>query len=58
MTRIAKGSFSVEIKPQADPSTADGVSLSRMSLDKQFEGGLAGITGQFRIDIAEGRHLY
>jgi Protein of unknown function (DUF3224) len=39
---IAKGSFTVEMKPQAEPSAADGVSLARMSLDKRFEGDLAG----------------
>lgn len=40
MPSIAKGTFTVEMKPQTEPSTADGVSLGRMSLDKRFEGDL------------------
>ena len=40
MSAIAKGSFTVELKPQAEPNAADGVSLGRMSLDKRFEGDL------------------
>jgi hypothetical protein len=40
MSAIAKGSFTVETKPQAEPSTFEGVSLGRMSLDKRFEGDL------------------
>jgi hypothetical protein len=42
MTTIAKGTFSVEMKPQAEPNTVDGVSLGRMSLHKRFEGDLEG----------------
>jgi hypothetical protein len=45
MTLLAKGTFTVEMKPQSEPDTADGVSLGRMRLDKRFEGDLAG-TGQ------------
>lgn len=45
MDAIAKGSFAVEMKPQADPHVADGVSLGRMSLRKQFDGDLKG-TGE------------
>ena len=41
MSFIAKGSFTVEMKPQADPDTADGVSLGRLRLQKRFEGDLA-----------------
>lgn len=41
MSVVAKGSFTVEMKPQAEPSTSEGVSLGRMSLDKRFEGDLA-----------------
>ena len=41
MSFIAKGSFTVEMKPQADPDTADGVSLGRLLLQKRFEGDLA-----------------
>lgn len=40
MSVVAKGSFTVEMKPQSEPSTIDGVSLGRMSLDKRFEGDL------------------
>jgi hypothetical protein len=40
MPTLAKGTFTVEMKPQTEPNTADGVSLGRMSLDKQFEGDL------------------
>ncbi|SFM52739.1 DUF3224 domain-containing protein [Variovorax sp. OV329] len=44
-TVVAEGSFNAEIKPQADPAAADGVSLGRLSLDKRFEGDLVA-TGQ------------
>lgn len=40
MPNLARGTFAVEIKPEAEPDTADGVSLGRMSLDKRFEGDL------------------
>jgi Protein of unknown function (DUF3224) len=44
---IANGTFAVQMKPQDDTSTADGVSLGRMSLDKSFVGDLVGAgTGQ------------
>ena len=43
MSAIAKGSFTVELKPQAEPNAADGVSLGRMSLDKHFEGDLIAV---------------
>lgn len=42
MTQIARGEFSVEMKPQSAPEPVDGVSLGRMSLDKKFEGELQG----------------
>jgi hypothetical protein len=42
MTHIAKGSFKVQIAPQGEPASADGISLGRMSLDKTFEGDFAG----------------
>jgi Protein of unknown function (DUF3224) len=45
MSSIAKGSFSVEMKPLAEPVVADGVSLGRMSLHKQFEGDLVATSG-------------
>ena len=40
MPSIAKGSFTVEMKPQGDPDVADGVSLGRLLLQKRFEGEL------------------
>jgi len=40
MSTVAKGSFTVEMKPQSEPGTSDTVSLGRMSLDKRFEGDL------------------
>jgi Protein of unknown function (DUF3224) len=45
MTSVAKVTFTVEMKLQAEPSVADGVGLGRMSLHKRFEGDLAA-TGQ------------
>jgi hypothetical protein len=33
----------VQIKPAVEPSAAEGVTLGRMSLDKQFEGDLAAV---------------
>ena len=40
MKYLARGTFEVELKPQNEPDTEDGVTLSRMSLDKQFYGDL------------------
>lgn len=45
MSRIAKGSFTVEMKPLGEPQAADGVSMGRMALNKRFEGDLVA-TGQ------------
>jgi len=42
MQAVAKGSFTVQIKPAVEPDVAEGVSLARMSLDKRFEGDLVG----------------
>lgn len=42
MTQIAKGTFTVQMKPEGDPSSADGVSLGRMLITRDFEGDLAG----------------
>ncbi|WP_425259562.1 DUF3224 domain-containing protein [Rubrivivax sp. RP6-9] len=42
MSHTASGSFTVEMKPLGDTSTAEGVSLGRMSLNKKFEGDLVG----------------
>ena len=40
MPTTARGSFTVEMKPQGPPAAEDGVSLGRMSLEKRFEGDL------------------
>jgi hypothetical protein len=40
MSAIAKGMFTVEMKPQSEPNVGEGVSLGRMSLEKSFEGDL------------------
>lgn len=37
----ALGSFTVSIKPQQKPDVVPGVSLGRMSIEKQFQGELA-----------------
>lgn len=42
MHAVARGSFKVDIKPQADADEAAGVSLGRMSLQKTYEGDLVG----------------
>lgn len=44
-TSTARGTFTVDLKPQGEPVSADGVSTGRMSLSKRFEGDLVG-TGQ------------
>lgn len=41
MPAVAKGSFTVEMNPQTEPSTFEGVSLGRVSPNKHFEGNLA-----------------
>lgn len=45
MPQVAKGSFTVEMKPQGEPSASEGVSTGRLSLSKRFDGDL----------VAEGR---
>lgn len=40
MTTTARGSFPVEMKPHEPAAAEDGVSLGRLSLEKQFEGDL------------------
>jgi hypothetical protein len=40
MPSLAKGNFTVEMKPQGDPDVADGVSLGRLLLQKRFQGEL------------------
>jgi len=42
VSTVAKGSFTVDVKPVGEGSTVDGLALGRMSLDKRFEGDLAG----------------
>src|SRR5579862_3293590 len=44
MPPIAKGTFTVDMKPMAEPISVDGVALGRMSLNKRFEGDLSGST--------------
>lgn len=45
MPQLAQGTFTVEMKPQGEPSASDGVSTGRLSLSKRFDGDL----------VAEGR---
>ncbi len=45
MKFTAKGTFTVDLKPQTEPQISDGVALGRMSLTKQIEGDLHA-TGQ------------
>ena len=42
MPTVATGSFTVELTPEGEPDTVEGVSLGRMSLVKRFVGDLAG----------------
>lgn len=39
----ASGTFTVIMQPQCEAETVEGVSLGRMSLDKQFAGDLAAV---------------
>jgi hypothetical protein len=43
MSLLAKGTFTVEMKPEAEPNASEGVSLGRMSLSKGFEGDLVAL---------------
>lgn len=43
MATIAKGSFTVDMSPQGEADTRDGVSLGRLSLRKRFDGDLDAI---------------
>ena len=56
MTHLARGTFTVQMTPQGEPGTHEGVSLGRMLLDKRFEGDLAG-TGQGQMLTALTRCL-
>ncbi|MBP6671754.1 MAG: DUF3224 domain-containing protein [Bacteroidetes bacterium] len=40
MKQTAKGTFTVEMKPQGDANVLNGVTTGRMSLNKKFEGDL------------------
>ena len=42
MPDVAKGTFTVEMKPQSEAGAINGVNLGRMSLDKRFDGDLVG----------------
>jgi hypothetical protein len=44
-SRVAKGTFTVEITPHREPSTDDGLTFGRMALAKVFAGDLVG-TGE------------
>ncbi len=41
LPQVAKGTFTVEMKPQGEPSVIDGVTTGRRSLSKRFEGDLS-----------------
>jgi Protein of unknown function (DUF3224) len=43
MSHVAKGSFTVEMKPQGESNATDGVTTGRMSLSKRFEGDLVAV---------------
>ena len=42
MAEHATGAFDVKVEPQGDPDKADGSTLARYSLDKQYHGDLEG----------------
>lgn len=47
MTQRATGTFEVKLTPQPADGHADGVTMGRLTIDKVFRGGLAGVsTGQ------------
>ena len=55
MTNHAAGSFDVNVAPQGEPDQAEGLTLGRMSLDKQFHGDLEGTgKGQMLTGVTEG----
>jgi hypothetical protein len=43
MTIVAKGTFTVEMKPQGEPSEFEGVTTNRLSLRKKFDGDMIAI---------------
>lgn len=44
MTTRAKGTFEVELNPQGPPDKAEGATLARMSIGKQFHGDLEAVS--------------
>ena len=44
MTTRANGTFEVQLNPQGPQDKAEGATLGRMSIDKQFHGDLEGIS--------------
>lgn len=61
MSAIARGSFTVKIQPEGAGDAADGVTLGRMLLDKQYDGDLiASAQGQMltAMTTAEGSAGY
>jgi hypothetical protein len=65
VTTHASGTFEVKLSPQGTEDKGDGATLSRMSIDKQFQaiskrpaGELVGFTGKMMINIADGKHFY
>jgi Protein of unknown function (DUF3224) len=44
MTARATGRFDVKLTPQASEDGAEGATLGRMSIDKQFQGDLEGVS--------------
>jgi hypothetical protein len=55
VTSHANGSFDVKVVPQGTPDTAAGIALGRMSVDKQFHGGLEGTSkGEMVTGMNEG----
>jgi hypothetical protein len=43
MPSIAKGTFTVDMKPEGEPRAVEGVSTGRMALNKRFEGDLVAV---------------
>jgi hypothetical protein len=48
VSTVARGTFSVEMTPEAEPLAVDGVGLGHLLLSKRFEGDLTG-TSQGRM---------
>ena len=44
MTARANGTFEVQLNPQGPPDKAEGATLARMSIDKQFHGDLEAVS--------------